>query len=492
MSVVKSLAGWIERQVRTVGGGVETSLRARFIALIALLSLIVIVVSAVKLIRSLHRVEVLTLATARERGEYSEFGKTLANVVNHSQSRILIRMINSPGSHENMQWLAASRPDRKPRRIDLAVVQKDTPSSPPIRAIASLFPEAFHLIAAKSANIDGVEDLRGRRVAVMPNLLDGPGTSDCFFDGFIERYGMTRRHLKAVMELDLSHAGEAFDAGDIDAIFLAIAVGNKQVQEILTSSPVELVPIDVHAIETWHPYAQKATIYKGAYRGYPPVPPEDVDTAAVEALLLTHEDVDEGVIHEVTRILFEHRNELLKENPHAFTIQYPDAGANLGIPLHRGAKAFYDRDKPGFLVLYAEPIALLFSIAVLCVTGLWQLRLRYKERQKNRADSYNLEILALVERIRAIEDFETLEALRQQLFDIFRRVLEDLDQDRLSPESFQLFTFPCEVAIAAMRHREMILMNLLPRPQTSNGRTGGEPIRAESCDAAQDAITEPS
>ena len=38
----------------------------------------------------------------------------------------------------------------------------------------------------------------------------------------------------------------------------------------------------------------------------------------------------------------------------------------------------------------------------------------------------------------------------------------DLDEDRISPESFQSFTFPWEVAITTIRHREMVLLNRLP------------------------------
>lgn len=107
---------------------------------------------------------------------------------------------------------------------------------------------------------------------------------------------------------------------------------------------------------------------------------------------------------------------------------------------------------------YAESIGLAFSVGVLVVSGLWQLRLWLEGRQKNRADSYNLEILALLEQVLKTDDLKELDKIRQQLFEILRQVVVDLDTDRISPESFQSFTFPWEMAISALRHREMILM----------------------------------
>jgi hypothetical protein len=142
-----------------------------------------------------------------------------------------------------------------------------------------------------------------------------------------------------------------------------------------------------------------------------------------------------------------------------------ESGEQLSLPLHPGAKAYYNQDKPNFVVQYAEPIGLLLSVSTLCISGLWQLRLWLQGRQKNRADMYNLEILALIDQVHVIDNLEQLEAIRHHLFEIFHKVVVDLDKDLISPESFQSFTFPWEVAVTTIRHRETILMNLLPKQE---------------------------
>jgi len=255
-----------------------------------------------------------------------------------------------------------------------------------------------------------------------------------------------------------------------------IAIGNECIGGLLRQPdrPARLLPIDVNAIETWYPYVEGAVIKRATFWGEPAIPEREVPSTSVQALLLTHDRVDKGTICEITRILYEHRNKLVAQNPHAATIKLPSSGEDLGIPLHIGARAYYRREEPGFIVTYAEPLALFLSVTVLFISGLWHLRMRLQQRQKRRADEYNLEIANLIEKSRKIENLDGLQEVRQKLFDIFRRVLEDLDRDRISAESFQLFTFPWGVALGAIRHREWVLMNLSPKMEISKDRPIGD------------------
>jgi hypothetical protein len=74
-----------------------------------------------------------------------------------------------------------------------------------------------------------------------------------------------------------------------------------------------------------------------------------------------------------------------------------------------------------------------------------------------------------------IKDLEQLAVVRRHLFEIFQKVVVDLDKDRISPESFQSFTFPWEVAVTTIRHQELLLLNLPSKGEnlkdTSNKRS---------------------
>jgi TRAP transporter TAXI family solute receptor len=458
-----SIVQWIQGQTRIIRGQERASFNDRLIAAITLVSIMMVVVFAVKLIQSYSRGSII-LATAGEGGEYDRFGENLKNVINNNQKRIRIETIRTDGSCENMQLL------NNRREVGLAIIQHDTPTKPSVQAVASLFPEMLHLIADQ--NIKSIPELKGKRIAVFPNLLGekgDPNDPNSFFQRFMESYGL-KSTVKFMKEQSILSARTAFLSKKVDAILLFIAVGNDTVRDLLTQNnrPANLLPVNVHAIENWHPFVEEGTIYAGAFQGDNPVPSQNIPSASVQALLLTHKEVQTSTIHEITRILYEHRNKFIAENPHAATIMLPNSGENLGIPLHVGAKSYYRREEPGFLIRYADSMALFLSITVLCATGSWHLRKGLQQLQKKRADKYNLEILNLLEQSREIQSLHELQEVRQKLFDIFRRVLEDLDRDRISTESFQLFTFPLEVALGAVRHQEGVLMKLSPLNGDSN------------------------
>jgi len=431
----------------------NTSLYAKVITAITLISILMVVVFAVKLINSHSRV-VVTLATAGKGGEYYAFGENLKQLINDNQQRIQIQTKQTLGSYENMQLLENGN-------VELAIIQDDTPAKPSVQAIASLFPETLHFIVDN--NIKSVPELEGKRIAVIPNLLgENSDLNDpnSFFYRFIERYGINNK-VEVFKTLSLADANDLFLCKEVDAIVLFIAVGNESISKILRQQtrPARLLPININSIETWHPYVKEAIINKAAFWGEPAIPENAVPSISVQSMLLTQERVDKDTIYEITRILYEHRNKLTVKNPRAATISLSSSGEDLGIPLHAGAKAYYRREEPGFIVTYAEPLAFLLSIIVLCATGTWHLRLRLHQRQKNQADMYNMKILSLIEQSRNIENLRELREVRQKLFDIFRKVLEDLDEDRISAESFQLFTFPYETALRTIHHREWRLMN---------------------------------
>ena len=447
--VLRSAVEWLHGHFRIVKGRDKTPWSVRLVSACALASIVMVLVFSVKLVRTHSRLDI-RLATSGEGGEYHAFGDNLQRVIDDSRQRIRLTVEHTAGSRENIRLLEA-------RKVDMAIVQHDIPTKPSVQAIASLFPEVFHLLV--QVEIDGIQDLKGKRLAVSPSLLGvhgDPNDPNSFIGQLVTRHGMTHRDVRISAMRSLDEASRAFLHENVDAIALFIAVGNDCMSGLLRQSdrPAKLLSVDATAMKTWYPYVEDAVVPKGAYWSVPVVPKKTVPTVSVQAMLLTHSRVNKGAVTEITRVLYEHRNTLMARNPRAATVRLPGSGEDLGIPLHPGAKAYYRRDRPGFLVTYADPIALCLSLSVLCFSTAWQLRLGFQQRQKNRADTYNLELMALIEQSHNIQSMSELLELRRKLFGIFKSVIHDLDEDKLSVESFQLFNVPCQVAIGAIRHRE--------------------------------------
>ncbi len=399
----------------------------------------------------------LTIATASKDGEYYAFAQALANVVERHDPKIDITVLETKGSPENMQLLEQGR-------VNLAIVQNDTPVTPSVRAIAYLFPEVFHLVAAADTDIQTVADLKGKRIALMP---EGSGSYALFWP-LSRHYGLAETDFEFV-SLGAAEAHTAFRAGEVDALFRVLALGNPSISELLSNTQARLIPIDqATALRLSFPYLEATQIPKGTYDGAIPTPPTDLPVVGVRAVLVSHADVNPEVVRAIAQTLFEFRNELVAQYPRAANITLPESSMNLGLPMHPGARAYYDQDEPSFLVEYAEPIGLLLSVSILIFSGVWQFRLWLKERQKNRADMYNLEILGLIDDVQKSVELEQLNQLRRYLFEILHKVVVDLDEDRISPQSFQSFAFTWEMAIATIRHREVVLLNLYSKQELSS------------------------
>ncbi|MDV3351570.1 TAXI family TRAP transporter solute-binding subunit [Leptothoe sp. LEGE 181152] len=416
------------------------------VGLVVVVSVGVAIASITKLIQEQNRIYTIRLATGSPTGEYYAFGQAIAQVTEANEPKIRVEVVASPGSNQNMD-------DVHTHTVDLALVQNDTPTQRNVRAIAQLYPEMFHLIANKDANINNLTDLKGRRIALMP---EGSGSYNLFWP-LSQHYGLTKNDFQ-FQPMGVTEAHTALHNGTVDALFRIIGLGNSSVAQLLSNEQFKLVPIDqIGALQLTQPYLESTIIPKGSYDGGTPIPSEDLPVVSVSALLIANVDAHPDVVKTITRILYEHRSELIRINPRTANIQSPENSQNLGFPLHEGARAYYTQDNPSFLVTYAESIGLLMSISILICSSLWQGRQWFISNQKDRADRYNLEILDLIEKIEQAQDFDELQNLRQQLLEILRKVVVDLDIDKISPESFQSFTFPWEVANTAIRHQEIIL-----------------------------------
>jgi uncharacterized protein len=421
----------------------------KFLLPVAVLSVVLIGSFGWNLHQDRQRVYTLTLATGTKTGNYYPFGQAIAKVVAQQNPRLRIQVIETQGAEENMRQLQANE-------AQLAIVQNDTTAVPSARVVASLFKEVFHLIVSEQSGIQSVSDLKGKHIALMAK---GSGSYSSFW--FVSKhYGLKESDFKSTSG-SWAEASNLLINGEVDAIFRVIPPGSDFVSDLLKNTRANLVPIEQgSAMKIKLPYLEADLIPKGTYKAEPAVPDVDLPSVGVQATLLVRDDVDPVIVKELTRILFEHRRNLVTANSLAAMIGQPGGNGGLALPIHEGAQAYYDREKPDFLATNSELIGLLLSLFTLSVSWLWQLRSRFVEKQKNQADKFNLAILNLIQEIRQAETFERVEQLQEELFDIFKQVIVDLDEDRIDSDSFHSFTFTWETAMKIATDREKMLRNL--------------------------------
>ncbi|MGK7897666.1 MAG: TAXI family TRAP transporter solute-binding subunit [Xenococcus sp. (in: cyanobacteria)] len=419
-------------------------------AIVAALGSVLLVITFAFLLFEDHRkIHTLVLATGQKEGQYYAFGKALSKVINNHNNRINIKVIESNGSQENLELL-------QNKDAQLALVQSDAIINNSTKAVAFLFPEVFHLMVRQDSQIDDISDLEGKSIALMSK---GSGSYNMFWR-LQEHYQLDIDKIQTI-PLPITEAHQALENGEVDGLFRVVSLESRAVVQLLNNPQIKLIPIDQGAaLQLELPALEVMSIPKGSYNGASPTPSEDLPAVGVRAVLIANNRINREIIFEITRILYEARNELVQEFIQASMIEPWDENPHLGFTFHPGALDYYNKGNPSFLVEYAEAIGLGLSVSMLLISGVWQLRSWFTGKQKNRADLYNLQLLRIIDRIQETEDLQQLRKIRGQLLAMLNEVIVDLDKDLISPESFQSFTFPWQVALSATYQRENFLAHL--------------------------------
>lgn len=388
----------------------------------------------------------LVFSAGSPTGEYYDFARALADLAELRGSGIEISVRESAGAVANERAVAAGE-------ADLGLIQSDTAASAPVRAVASVFPELFHIIVRREAGIAAPGDLVRRRIALMP---EGSGTNEVFFR-VAEHYGFAAADFD-LRPMQATAAAEALKRGEVDAMVRMIALGNGEIRELLRHPGLRLLALDqADAIQMFAPALRRMTIPRGAINGHPARPSEDIEAIGVRALLIAGADVPEEAVREITAMLFEARNHLVRLDEQAALIEPASGLDDLGFALHAGSDAYYNADQPSFVVEYAEPLALGFTMMVVGASAFWQVRRWLGDRRKNRGDAYNSELADAIAELRAAGSQDELDAIEERMFAVFHRVLDDIDKDQVAEETIPTFDFVWRSAVdmLALRRAEL-------------------------------------
>lgn len=388
----------------------------------------------------------LTIAAGPDEGEAYALAAAIGEVVERHYPRLVVEVVETSGSSENMRLLEEGR-------VELATVQADTRMGPRARMLALLYPDVFQLIVREDSGIRTVADLVGKRIALPPQ--DG-GQYEIFWF-LAEHYELDPADFRA-MPMSAASASWALADGAVDATFRVRAAGNPAILELIEEVPTRLVPIaQAAAMQLKRPALERGTIPTGSYRGDPPLPEGDLPTVAVQRLLIARADLDDDVADKVTRVLFERRRELMNLISLAGFVEPPSMGGGTFIPVHPGAQRFYDRDRPSFFQENAEPLALVLTLTALMVSGLLQLGSR---RKKRRIDRYNREVLQLGARLDQTDDLEDVRRYQARLFELAAGVVDDAEVGLISPDGFNFFWFTWNMVNGRLERREAVLSSL--------------------------------
>jgi uncharacterized protein len=214
-----------------------------------------------------------------------------------------------------------------------------------------------------------------------------------------------------------------------------------------------------------YPSFETAVIPEGAYLGAPPVPAQDIPTVAVERTLLARDTASAESIQAITSVLMERRQEMMEEIPASMMevrvllvqLHRPELQTWLGPVLHPGAKSFYDKDKPSFLLAHADYVGLILTVGLMASSWIWELKRWMQRERKNTADQYSNRVVALINSAQDVQSLAPLDDLWHELLKILGEAVHDLDADKLSEESFNSFRMILQIGMDVMKERRLAL-----------------------------------
>ncbi len=206
-----------------------------------------------------------------------------------------------------------------------------------LRAVFSVHPEPFTVVARADAGIKTFADLQGKRVNIGNPGSGQRGTMEVVMNAL----GWTVDDFALASELKASEQSQALCDNKIDAMVYTVGHPSGSISEATTSCDAVLVPVTGPEIEKLieeNDYYRVATIPGGMYRGNP----DDVQTFGVGATFVTSANVSDDVVYAVVSAVFDNIDTFRSLHP-AFANLDPAEMAKDGLsaPIHPGAARYY-------------------------------------------------------------------------------------------------------------------------------------------------------
>ena len=260
-----------------------------------------------------------TIGTGSSTGVYHQIGASICRFLRmrHRDHNLDCRLKGSSGSLINLMDLRAGSLDLAIVQSDLeyhayfgtSVFEHDGPNKE-LRALFSVVPETFSVVAGKYSGISNFMDLKGQRV----NIGSWGSGQRVVLKSLLDHLGWTIADFKAATEIPSALQGDQVCNRKIDAAIYVVAHPNTAVYETIQSCGAALVPVIGTAVDEFirtNPYFIHTVIPANTY----PSIPDPVSSFGVVATVVATSDMPPEDVYHVVKAVFENLDEMRKLLP---------------------------------------------------------------------------------------------------------------------------------------------------------------------------------
>lgn len=274
-------------------------------------------------------------------GTYYPLGGGMAKVITDEADNVEVDAKSSNASADNVKAL-------QDEEDEIAFTQTDVVSNAVegvnafednkvenVLAMGSLYPETIQIVTTEDSGIESVEDMEGKAISV-----GAPGSGTYVnAEQILEIHGLTMDDIDA-QNLDFDESTGGIQDGNIDAAFITAGTPTGSVEGLGATEDIAIVPIEQDKVDELideYPYYAADTVEEGTYDLE-----EDVDTVAVLAMLAVTDSVDEDVVYEMTKAIYENTDKIGHDKANEITLD--SAMDGIGIDLHPGAEKYFEEE----------------------------------------------------------------------------------------------------------------------------------------------------
>lgn len=206
-----------------------------------------------------------------------------------------------------------------------------------LRAVFSVHPEPFTVVARADSGIRSFDDLKGKRV----NIGDPGSGQRGTMEVVMEKMGWTTGDFALASDLNSKEQAAALCDNKVDAIVFTVGHPAGSISEATTTCDSVLVNVDndvIRKLAADNAYYAMTTIPGGMYKGTD----SDVTTFGVGATFVASTDASEEVVYQVVKAVFENFDRFKKMHPAFANLEEAKMITNnLSAPLHDGAVKYY-------------------------------------------------------------------------------------------------------------------------------------------------------
>lgn len=206
-----------------------------------------------------------------------------------------------------------------------------------LRAIAVLWVNSIFAVVPRDSTVQSIGDLRGKRVGITVQGSSG----ELLARLTLAAHGLTYEDLKPAF-YPVEDLADKLTAGEIDAAMATGVVPTRSIAALSAAGHIRMVPVDravSRQMRVDYPFIKLMRIPPSDIPGRD----SDYDTIGADGVLICRRDLDESLVHALTKEFFAFISRS-PDDPFAAAIN-PERAAATPIPLHPGAARYYrERD----------------------------------------------------------------------------------------------------------------------------------------------------